>query len=53
MKQESFELIRYKYIAGVYSLREMIEFVEKGWITAEQFHVITSYSYRGVTNKRG
>ena len=48
MKQESFELICYKYMAGVYSLKEMVEFVEKGWITTEQFHLITSYSYKGV-----
>lgn len=51
--QESFELIRHKYFSGVYSLKEMIEFVEKKWITAEQFHSITSYSYKGVTKKEG
>ncbi len=52
MTTESFNLIKFKYDNGVYSLRNMIEFVEKQWITAEQFHFITSYSYEGVKNKR-
>ena len=52
-QQESYNLIRYKYEIGVYSLLKMLELVEIGWITKEQFHQITSYSYEGVKEMRG
>ena len=48
MVQESYNLIRYKYEIGVYSLQKMVELVELGWITKEQFHQVTSYSYEGI-----
>ena len=53
MKIESFNLIKYKYEAGIYTLRRMVELVDLGWITAEQFHYITSYSYEGVKKMWG
>lgn len=48
MIKESYGLIRHKYEAGVYSLKQMIEFTEKKVITEEEFHWITGYSYRGL-----
>lgn len=52
MMQESCDLIRYKYEAGVYSLKQMIEFVDRKWINEEQFHWITSYSYKELKKSR-
>jgi hypothetical protein len=46
--RESYDLIKSKFEYGVYSLQKMVEFVDKKWITEEQFHWITSYSYRGL-----
>jgi len=48
MIKESNDLIRHKYETGVYSLKQMIEFVEERTITEEEFHWITSYSYKGL-----
>ena len=45
---EDFDLIKYKYEMGVYSLDYMIELVEKDKINTDQFHYITSYSYEGI-----
>ena len=53
MVPESYNLIRYKYEIGIYSLKEMIELVDLGWITKKQFHQITSYSYDGVKEIKG
>ena len=53
MIPESFDFIRYKYEIGLYSLKQMVEFVEKQIITPEQFHKITSFNYRGVKENRG
>ena len=52
MEHESYNLIKYKYEIGVYSLKKMIEFVDAGVITPEQFHYITSYSYEGIKKLR-
>ena len=52
MTQESFFIVRYRYEMGVYSLQQMIEFVDKQWITRKQFKEITSYSYEGLTDKK-
>lgn len=51
--QESVALIQHKFENGVYSLRQMVEFVEKKWITKDDFHWITSYNYEGVKKSRG
>lgn len=52
MIKESYNLIKHKYEAGVYSLKQMCEFVDKKWITEEEFHFITSYSYQGLKKSR-
>lgn len=51
--KESYDLIKHKFESGVYSLQKMVEFVDKKWITEDQFHWITSYSYRGLKKNRG
>ena len=53
MLQEKSKIIEDKYKSGLYSLRAMIELVEKGWITKEEFHFITDYSYEGLKKSRG
>lgn len=45
---ESYNLIKYKFEMGVYSLEQMCSFVEKKIITEEDFHYITSYNYQGI-----
>ena len=51
--QESVVLIQHKFESGAYSLHQMIEFVDKKWITKDEFHWITSYDYEGVKKSRG
>lgn len=53
MKSTNFERIQVGYNNGVYTLKELIEFVDKKIITKEEFHWITSYSYDGLTKNRG
>ena len=48
MEKEDYNLIRYKYEIGVYTLIQLMKFVEMRWITKHQFHQITSYSYEGL-----
>ena len=50
---ECYEIIRNKYDKGVYSLRQLVEFVDKKWITKKQFHFITTYSYEALKKSRG
>lgn len=45
---ESFNLIKYKYEMGVYTLKQMCEFVEKNYISKDEFHWITDYNYDGI-----
>lgn len=52
MIQESYYLIKSKYEAGVYSLKKMCEFVDLNWITEDEFHFITGYSYKGLKKSR-
>ena len=47
-KMESYDLIKYKFEMGVYSLEQMCEFVEQNLITEKDFHYITSYNYQGI-----
>ena len=47
-KMENYNLIKYKFEMGVYSLEQMCEFVEQNLITEEDFHYITSYNYQGI-----
>lgn len=53
MVQESYYLIKSKYEHGVYSLKQMVEFVDMKWLTPDEFHFITSYSYEGLKKSRG
>lgn len=49
---ESYNLIKYKFEMGVYSLDEMIKFVEDNQITKDEFKYITSYNYYGIKETR-
>lgn len=49
---ESYDLIKYKFEMGVYSLEQMYEFVEQNLITGYDFHYITSYNYQGIKKMR-
>lgn len=51
--QESCTLIKFKFENGVYSLKDVVRFVDKKWINEEQFHWITSYSYKELKKSRG
>lgn len=42
---ETYNTIRYKYDMGAYSLKEIIEFVDKNKISKEEFKYITNYHY--------
>jgi hypothetical protein len=53
MAQECYEIIKNKYDSGTYSLKYMIELVDKNWITKKQFQYITSYSYDALKKSRG
>ena len=44
----TYTLIQYKYEHGVYTIKDMIDFVDKGIITEEEFHSITRLYYDGV-----
>lgn len=46
--KESYNLIKYKYERGAYTLEKMVKFVEEGKITEKEFHQITSYNYQGI-----
>lgn len=48
---ESIEMIRYRYEIGEYNVQQMITLVEKGIITKEEFHDITTLSYFGMTGR--
>ena len=53
MTQECYEIIRNKSNSGTYSLKYMVELVDKGWLTKKQFHFITSYSYEALKKSKG
>lgn len=53
MRRESFALIKNKFESGIYSLKDMFDFVSKGWLTKRQFQWITSYNYDGLQKSRG
>lgn len=48
----SFDLIKYQWEMGCYSLEDMMVYVELKYITKEDFHTITGYNYDGVTSKK-
>ena len=45
---ENYNLIKYKFEMGVYSLEQMCEFIEQSLITEYDFHYITSYNYQEI-----
>lgn len=45
----SYDLIKYYYEMGVYNIQKMIKQVKLEYITEEEFHMITGYSYKGLT----
>ena len=53
MRSTNFARIKSGYESRVYTLRDLVEFVDKGIITEEEFHWITSYSYKGLKKSRG
>ena len=53
MKSTNFERVQSGYESRVYTLKDMIDLVEKKMITEEEFHWITGYSYKGLKKKRG
>lgn len=48
----NFPRIKSGYELRVYTLEDLMEFVEKKMITEEEFHWITSYSYEGIQKNR-
>lgn len=46
--QESYYIIKYKYDMGVYTLKQILDFVEEGLLSENDFHIITSYDYQGI-----
>ena len=51
MKNEKFDVIRYKYLTGIYNLNKMIQLVDERRITKEEFHFITTYSYETIKER--
>lgn len=49
--KESYNLIKYKFEMGIYSIDKMIELVENNQITEYEFKFITSYNYKGIKNR--
>lgn len=45
---DSFDILKYKWDCGIYSLKDMLNFVENGHISEEIFNNITRYNYKGV-----
>ena len=41
-------LIQHKWIHGIYSLKDMIDFVKNGTLTKREFFEITRYNYDGI-----
>ena len=52
MQSINFARIQSGYESRVYTLKDMIEFVDKTIITKEEFHWITGYSYEGIKKTR-
>ena len=53
MESTFFKKAQLGYENGFYTLRELVEFVDKKMITEEEFHWITNYSYQGIKKTRG
>lgn len=46
-KNIQYNNIKYLYETGVYTVEDVIQYVEKNIISKEQFHFITSYDFQG------
>lgn len=44
-------MLKYFYEMGVYSVEEMIKYVDDEIITKQEFHEITGYNYIGIKKK--
>jgi len=53
MQSTNFARIQTGYNSRVYTLKDLIDFVEKKIITKKEFHWITGYSYEGLKKTRG
>ena len=53
MQSTNFARIQTGYESRVYTLKDLIDFVDKKIITKEEFHWITGYSYEGLKKTRG
>lgn len=53
MESTNFKRIELGYETRLFTLKELIEFVDKKMITEEEFHWITGYSYKGLKKSRG
>lgn len=47
-KDLSLGLIEYLWNSGSYTLKDMINLVNNGAITEQEFHIITTFDYKGV-----
>lgn len=47
----SYDLIKYYYEMGVYSLIDVANCVVLGEITEEEFHFITGYNFQAIKNR--
>lgn len=52
MESTNFRKIKLGYETQFYTLKELVEFVDKKIITEEEFHWITNYSYEGIKKSR-
>ena len=52
MQSTNFARIKAGYESRVYTLKDLIEFVEKTIITEKEFRWITGYSYEGIKKSR-
>lgn len=52
MESTHFKRLELGYETQLYTLKDMVDFVEKKMITEEEFHWITGYSYKGIKKSR-
>lgn len=50
--RDNYDLVKYKFETGIYTLESLCDFVDKHLISEEDFHYITSYNYQAIKNKR-
>ena len=50
---EDFEIIKYKYEQGTYSLEDVFWMTTLELISKDEFHKITGYNFEGLKKSRG